>query len=116
MSSNAVLPARMIKSAHEMDLPYFCLIGHSRRRALSRLPLSGQLLSGAKRCCPYPRNMPVSSCIEVANGKQNGSEESYAYHTTAAASILDAVGTGAVPGHTDEQTAVVTEVCRPPRL
>ena len=28
--------------------------GHSRRRALSRLTLSGQLLSGAKRCCPEP--------------------------------------------------------------
>ena len=35
-------------------LPYFCLIGHSRRRALSRLALSGQLFSGAKRCCPPP--------------------------------------------------------------
>jgi hypothetical protein len=34
--------------------PYFCLIGHSRRRALSRLTLSGQLLSGAKRCWPRP--------------------------------------------------------------
>src|SRR3546814_1884048 len=32
--------------------PYFCFTGHSRRRALSRLLLSGQLLSGAKRCCP----------------------------------------------------------------
>ena len=37
-----------------MACPYFCLIGHSRRRALSRLTLSGQLLSGAKRCCPRP--------------------------------------------------------------
>ena len=27
---------------------------HSRRRALSRLTLSGQLLSGAKRCVPKP--------------------------------------------------------------
>jgi hypothetical protein len=58
--SSAVLPARRIKSAHEMDLPYFCLMGHSRRRALSRLALSGQLLSGAKRCWPYKWNIAVS--------------------------------------------------------
>ena len=32
--------------------PYFCLIGHNNRRALSRLALSGQLLSGANRCVP----------------------------------------------------------------
>lgn len=41
-------------SDYQVALPYFCLIGHSRRRALSRLTLSGQLLSGAKRCCPEP--------------------------------------------------------------
>ena len=35
-------------------LPYFFLSGHSRRRALSRLPLSGQELSGAKRMLPAP--------------------------------------------------------------
>jgi hypothetical protein len=35
-----------------MAWPYFCLRGHSRRRALSRLALSGQLLSGAKRWVP----------------------------------------------------------------
>ena len=34
--------------------PYFCLTGHSSRRALSRLALSGQLFSGAKRCAPSP--------------------------------------------------------------
>jgi hypothetical protein len=28
-------------------------MGHNKRRALSRLALSGQLLSGAKRCWPY---------------------------------------------------------------
>ena len=52
IDSIATLPARMNRSAQLMFLPYFCLIGHSRRRALSRLPLSGQLLSGAKRCWP----------------------------------------------------------------
>ena len=49
MDSNATLPLRMIKSAHEMALPYFRFSGQSKRRALSRLVLSGQLLRGAKR-------------------------------------------------------------------
>ncbi|GEM_PF-1940518 len=34
----------------------------------------------------------------------------------AAAAVADAVGAGAVPGHADEQAAVVAEVCRPPFL
>ena len=50
IDSNATLPARIMRSAHEIFRPYFCLTGHSKRRALSRLTLSGQLLSGAKRC------------------------------------------------------------------
>ena len=48
----ATLPAKTRRSAHEILLPYFCLTGHSSRRALSRLALSGQLLSGAKRWEP----------------------------------------------------------------
>ena len=36
--------------------------------------------------------------------------------TAAAATIADAVGAGAVPGHADEQAAVVAEVGRPPVL
>ena len=52
MDSIATLPARIIRSAQEIFLPYFCLMGWSRRRALSRLTLSGQLFSGAKRCVP----------------------------------------------------------------
>ena len=62
MDSRAQLPARIIRSAHEIPLPYFCLMGQSNRRALSRLPLSGQLLRGAKRCEPEdapPRPSPV---------------------------------------------------------
>jgi hypothetical protein len=39
--SIATLPVRTIKSAQESLRPYFCLIGQSRRRALSTLPLSG---------------------------------------------------------------------------
>jgi hypothetical protein len=54
IDSRAALPARIIRSAQEMRFPYFCLIGHSSRRALSRLPLSGQLLLGAKRWLPVP--------------------------------------------------------------
>ena len=34
---------------------------HSRRRALSRLPLSGQLSSGAKCCCPELAPPPPSA-------------------------------------------------------
>jgi hypothetical protein len=52
IDSSATLPARTIRSAHESLRPYFCLIGSSSVRALSRLPLSGQLFSGAKRWVP----------------------------------------------------------------
>ena len=54
IDSIATLPAKTIRSAQESLLPYFFLIGHSSRRALSRLTLSGQLLSGAKRWAPAP--------------------------------------------------------------
>ena len=54
MDSNAQLPAKTIRSAHDSFLPYFFLTGHSSRRALSRLALSGQLFSGANRCMPAP--------------------------------------------------------------
>ena len=37
IDSNATLPARIMRSAHEILRPYFCLMGHSKRRALSRL-------------------------------------------------------------------------------
>ena len=52
IDSRATLPASTSRSAHEILLPYFFLTGHSSRRALSRLALSGQLLSGANRCMP----------------------------------------------------------------
>src|SRR6185312_5157289 len=52
IDSRAQLPAKTIRSAHESFRPYFCLIGQSKRRALSRLALSGQLFSGAKRWVP----------------------------------------------------------------
>src|SRR5688572_7331457 len=52
--SRATLPVRIIRSAQEILRPYFCLIGHRSLRALSRLTLSGQLLSGANRCWPLP--------------------------------------------------------------
>src|SRR5580704_17585398 len=50
----ATFPERIMRSAQEIFRPYFCLIGHNSRRALSRFTLSGQLLRGAKRCCPAP--------------------------------------------------------------
>ena len=89
IDSSATLPARIMRSAQEILRPYFCLIGHSRRRALSRFALSGQLLSGAKRCWP---------------------------RAGAAAAVGDAVGARAVPGHADEERPVVAEVRRPPVL
>ena len=89
MDSRAQFPARIIRSAHEILRPYFCLIGQSSRRALSRLALSGQLLSGAKRWVP-----------DAAPPR----------------AVADAVGAGAVPRHPDEQPAVVTVVRRPPVL
>ena len=54
IDSKAQLPAKIIRSAHEIFRPYFCLIGQSSLRALSRFALSGQLLRGAKRCVPDP--------------------------------------------------------------
>src|SRR5713226_700718 len=54
IDSNATLPARIMRSAQEIFRPYFCFIGQSNRRALSRLALSGQLLRGAKRWKPEP--------------------------------------------------------------
>ena len=52
MSSSATFPAKIIRSPHESALPYFAFTGHSSRRALSRLTLSGHELSGAKRWLP----------------------------------------------------------------
>ena len=78
-----------MRSAQEIFRPYFCLIGHSSRRALSRFPLSGQLLSG---------------------------REALLAASAAAAAVADAVRAGAVPGHPDEQPAIVAEVGRPPIL
>ena len=54
IDSIATLPARTIRSAQEICWPYFCFTGHSRRRALSRLALSGQLFRGANRWLPSP--------------------------------------------------------------
>ena len=51
MVSSATLPVSTIRSPQESFWPYFFLTGQSSRRALSRLALSGQLLSGSKRCC-----------------------------------------------------------------
>ena len=89
IDSRATLPVRIIRSAQEIFRPYFCLIGQSSRRALSRLTLSGQLLRGAKRC---------------------------AAGAGAAATVADAVRAGAVPRHANEQRPVVAEVRRPPVL
>src|SRR6059036_95143 len=49
IDSRAQLPAKIIRSAHEIFRPYFCLIGQSNRRALSRFALSGQQWGVANR-------------------------------------------------------------------
>ena len=54
IDSIATLPVKINKSAQLILFPYFFLIGHNNLRALSRLPLSGQLLSGAYLCAPVP--------------------------------------------------------------
>jgi len=54
MISSAQLPVRTMRSPQDRALPYFCLIGQISRRDLSVLPLSHQLLMGAKRCSASP--------------------------------------------------------------
>ena len=49
-----MVPAKIIRSAQLTLLPYFFLIGQSKRLALSKLTLSGQELRGAKRWFPVP--------------------------------------------------------------
>src|SRR5271166_6821612 len=71
IDSSARFPARIIRSAHEIFLPYFCLIGHSNRRALSRSTLSGQLLSGAKRCVPEPAGSGTQRFAPLNNWPDN---------------------------------------------
>src|SRR3954453_17152346 len=87
----ATSPVKTSRSAHERLWPYFCLIGHSSRRALSRLALSGQELSGAKRWGPPPPPPPP-------------------------AALGDAHGPRRVPAHPDEEPAVMAVVGRPPWL
>ena len=47
IESNATFPTNINKSAHEIFLPYFFLIGHKSNLALSKFTLSGQELRGA---------------------------------------------------------------------
>ena len=88
MDSRATLPARISRSAQEILSPYFCLMGQSRRRDLSMLTLSGQLLRGETLLAP----------------------------AATTATIRGAIGARGVPGHADELGTVVTEVRRPPLL
>jgi hypothetical protein len=66
-----------MRSAQEIFRPYFCLIGQSKRRALSRFALSGQLLRGAKRCVPVgagtvPRHADEKGPIVAIIGRPPG--------------------------------------------
>ena len=49
IDSIATLPVKINKSAQLILFPYFFFIGQRSLLALSKLPLSGQLFSGAKR-------------------------------------------------------------------
>src|SRR3954454_20812480 len=99
IDSMATLPVKTSRSAHESDWPYFCLIGHSSRRARSRFALSGQLLSGAKRWAPCPPP-PRPSAVREGPAAPGG----------------DAVGARRLPAHADEQRPVVAVVGGPPVL
>src|SRR5438105_5134804 len=65
-----------LDKARRLLWPYFCLIGQSSRRALSRLALSGQLLSGAKRCWPAPAPPRPSRSEERRGGRGSSNERS----------------------------------------
>ena len=52
--SYAMLPANMNKSAQLILFPYFFFIGHNKRLALSKFPLSGQEFNGANLKFPVP--------------------------------------------------------------
>src|SRR4030065_138161 len=114
MDSRATLPVRIIRSAQEILLPYFFLIGQSRRRALSRLQLSGQLLTGAKRWFPVPpppRPPPprgrTARLVRVAMvGPAIDRRKTLVSGAAPPAPVTGAVGAGAVPGHANEQAAV----------
>ena len=54
IDSIATFPDKIKRSAQLILFPYFCFIGHSKRLALSKFPLSGQLFKGAKRIDPVP--------------------------------------------------------------
>src|ERR1700690_3132759 len=106
IDSRARVPVRIIRSAQEILRPYFCLIGQSNLRALSRLTLSGQLLSGAKRWVPDSAP-PRPSWVRAGRlGAGPGP----------AATVMDSVGARAVPGHPDEERTVVAVVGGPPVL
>mmetsp|Transcript_63753 Transcript_63753/g.176834 ORF Transcript_63753/g.176834 Transcript_63753/m.176834 type:complete len:255 (+) Transcript_63753:833-1597(+) len=67
MLRRAVVPAKMKRSPQLSASPYFLLSGATSALALSRLVLSGQLLSGSKRWRPPPHPpFPSVSLYEPA--------------------------------------------------
>ena len=88
MDSRAQLPARIIRSAHEILLPYFCLIG--------------QGACAPFRDCRYPAGCERRRALRPG--------------ACAAAPVAGAVSACAVPRHADEEPPVVAEIGRPPVL
>ena len=89
MVSSARLPAKTNRSAQEMALPYFCLIGKQQAASLVEVAVVGP-------------------------GVQRG--ETLGAGAAAAAAVVYAVGAGGMPAHADEEAAVVAKVGRPPGL
>src|ERR1019366_5164131 len=87
IDSRATLPARIIKSAHEIFRPYFCLTGQEQAARLVEVHVVRPAIERCEALLPSPG---------------------------AAAAIADAVRACTVPRHADEQPSVVPEVGRPP--
>jgi hypothetical protein len=85
----ATVPASTIRSAQEIFSPYFCLHGPQQSPGLVEVGVVGPAVERLEALLAAPG---------------------------AAASVADAVGAGAVPGHADEQRSVVAPVRRPPVL
>ena len=89
IDSSATLPARIIRSAHEILLPYLLFDGPEQAARFVEVDVVGPAVDRRKTL--------------IAGA-------------ATATSVRGAVGAGAVPGHADEQAAVVTPVSGPPIL
>ncbi len=87
--SSATLPVRTSRSAHEIGVAVFLLDRPDQAAGLVEIGVVRPAVERGETLLPLPG---------------------------AAAAIGDAIGAGAVPGHADEQPAVMAEISRPPIL